>query len=86
MSTRLRIGVIGCGFFARNHLHAWRELPGVELAAVCDADAARARAAAREFAVPGCHAYAGRMLATERLDAVDIDAITRCGATTPGAT
>ena len=22
----IRIGVIGCGFYAQNHLHAWKDL------------------------------------------------------------
>ena len=26
----LRGGLIGCGFFAVNHLHAWREIEGAE--------------------------------------------------------
>ena len=30
--------LIGCGFFARNHLHAWRGLEEAELVAVCDRD------------------------------------------------
>lgn len=37
MTERYRAGLIGCGFFARNHLHAWRDLgESVELVAVCD--------------------------------------------------
>jgi len=29
-----RFAVIGCGFFAQNHLHAWRDIKDVELVAV----------------------------------------------------
>ena len=45
---RTALGVIGCGFFAQNHLHAWTDLAGkgVEIVAVCDIDEAKARAAA----------------------------------------
>jgi D-apiose dehydrogenase len=68
----LRAGVIGCGFFAQNHLHAWQSIPGVQLAAVCDRDEARARAAAAEFGVPGCYTDAAEMFAQEHLDFVDI--------------
>ena len=25
-TARTRVGLIGCGFFARNHLHAWKDL------------------------------------------------------------
>lgn len=44
--TTTAVGLIGCGFFARNHLHAWRDLAaqGAALAAVCDIDPARAKA------------------------------------------
>lgn len=33
-NSPLRVGVIGCGFFAENHLAAWTEIEGVTLAAV----------------------------------------------------
>lgn len=68
---RLRFALLGCGFFAQNHLHAWREIADVELVAVCDIDPQRARAAAAEF---GGRAYtsAEELLAREQLDFVDI--------------
>lgn len=65
--------LIGCGFFARNHLQAWRDLADrARLVAVCDRDAARAAAAAAEFGVPRWYVDAAAMLAAERLDFVDI--------------
>ncbi len=69
---RLRAAVIGCGFFAQNHLHAWQMIEGVDLVAVCDRDEARARAAAENFSVPGCYTDAAAMFAAETLDFVDI--------------
>ncbi len=72
---RPRGAVIGCGFFAQNHLHAWRDLAAaglVELAAVCDLDEAKAARAATEFGVPRHYADAQAMLAAERPDFVDI--------------
>lgn len=70
----LRGGVIGCGFFAQDHLHAWRDLAaeGVDLVAVCDLDEGKAQAAARAFGIPRHYGDAGRMLGAERLDFVDI--------------
>lgn len=70
---RSAIGVVGCGFFARFHLNAWRDLArdGAELVAVCDLDAAKAEAAGREFGVRW-YTDASRMFATEKLDLVDI--------------
>jgi D-apiose dehydrogenase len=74
MSGPTRIGVIGCGFFARNHLNSWKDLrdQGAELTAVCDVDGAKARAAAEEFGVPRWYDSAEAMFAGEKLDLVDI--------------
>ena len=70
---RTRIGLIGCGFYAQNHLHAWSDLhaEGADLVAVCDLDAAKANAAAQKF---GAKAYtdAEMMFADEQIDLVDI--------------
>jgi D-apiose dehydrogenase len=70
--ARLRAGLIGCGFFAQNHLHAWRDIEGVELAAVCDLDAAKAKRAAEDFGAARHYTDAKAMLASERLDFVDV--------------
>ena len=66
----MRGGMIGCGFFARNHLAAWRDL-GVEMV-LCDRAIDKARALASEFGAPAVYADAAAMLAGERLDFVDI--------------
>lgn len=72
--NRTNVAVVGCGFFARNHLHAWKDLAakGVELTAVCDVDPAKAKAAAEAFGVPRWYEDMDRMLDGERLDLVDI--------------
>lgn len=73
MTERLRAGLIGCGFFAQNHLHAWKDLgDAVDLVAVCDRDRSKAEAAAVQFAVPQVYDDAAKMLAEARLDFVDI--------------
>ncbi len=68
----LRFGVIGCGFWAKTQLHAWREIEDVELVAVCDIDAAKAEQTAREFGAPAVYTDAEAMLGQESLDFVDI--------------
>jgi predicted dehydrogenase len=47
----MRGALIGAGFFARNHMQAWRDLAceGARIAGVCDLDSARAQAMAAEF-------------------------------------
>ncbi len=74
MAERIAVGVVGCGFFARNHLSSWRDLAGegAALAAVCDIDPAKASAAAEVFGVPRWYSDPERMLAEERLGLVDI--------------
>ena len=73
MAAKLRMGVIGCGFYAQNHLNAWRDLGTVvELAAVCDVDPAKTKTAAAKFGVPKTYNDARQMLETEKLDFVDI--------------
>ena len=67
----VRIALVGCGFFARNHMLAWRDLPGARVVAVCDLDPARAEAFAAEF---GARPFtdAAAMLADVRPDIADI--------------
>lgn len=71
---KTRVAVVGCGFFAQNHLNAWRDLAakGVELTAVCDVDPAKAKAAAAAFGVPRWYEDIDRMLDSETVDLIDI--------------
>lgn len=64
--------VIGCGFFAQNQLHAWADLPGAQIVALCDRDAARLAETAARFGIARTYTDAATMLAAEVLDFVDI--------------
>ena len=70
--TTLRGALIGCGFFARNHLHAWQQLSGVQIVALCDADPQRLVEASALFGITRTYTSAQALLAGERLDFVDI--------------
>ena len=74
MPDRIALGIIGCGFFAQNHLRAWNALKdqGVEIAAVCDRDPAKAKAAAEVYGAPRFYTDAEEMLANENLGLLDI--------------
>ncbi len=48
-TRKLRVAVVGCGEFGRNHARAYREIETVELAGVYDRDAERAGKIAQEF-------------------------------------
>jgi len=68
----LRGGLIGCGFFAQNHLNAWRDVRGAEIAAVCDTDGDRARSCAESFGIPRFYTDPEAMLREGGLDFVDV--------------
>lgn len=72
MSQRLRGTVIGCGFFAENHLNAWATIPDVELVGVCDLDPAKAESAKQRFGAAQAYTDAATMLRETRPDFVDI--------------
>jgi predicted dehydrogenase len=71
---RTTLAVIGCGFFAQNHLNSWKDLAakGVDIVAVCDVDRAKAQAAAEKFGIPHGYADAEALFRAHKLDLVDI--------------
>lgn len=68
----LRGTLVGCGFFAANHLNAWNDIAGVEIVAICDLDSAKAEKYAQMFRIPRHYADAEDMLRSEKPDFVDI--------------
>lgn len=70
--TTFRGALIGCGFFARNHMHGWAQADGAGIVAVCDRDPARAEDFARAFGVASVHTDAAAMLDEIGPDFVDI--------------
>jgi D-apiose dehydrogenase len=73
MATANRRGaLIGCGFFSKNHLHAWNQLDGVEIVALCDANLERLQETAAQFGIAKTYTSAEQMFANEKLDFVDI--------------
>lgn len=68
---RLRVAVIGAGYFAGFHYEAWARHPRAELVGACDLDAAKAEAMATAH---GGAAFTdpARMIAALRPDLVDI--------------
>lgn len=68
---KARIGIIGCGFWARYQVAAWNELP-VEIIAVCDPDGIKAKDLAHKFGIPNYYTGATALLSHEKPDLVDI--------------
>jgi predicted dehydrogenase len=48
---RTRVALVGTGYIADTHLEALREIPEVEVVALCDVALARARAAAQRHSI-----------------------------------
>lgn len=71
-SRPFRGALIGCGFFAQNHLHAWRNIDGADIVALCDADPRRLQATGAAFGITRLYGDAATMLKEEALDFVDI--------------
>ena len=46
---KVRVAVVGCGEFGRNHIRVYRAMPGVEVVGVLDANPARAAQVAQEL-------------------------------------
>ena len=47
----LRLAIVGCGFWARFQIAAWRELAGVEIVALYNRTRSKAEALAEEFGI-----------------------------------
>lgn len=48
---KLKVAVIGVGFWGKNHVRVFRELPETDLVAVCDRDIERAEEVAKKYEV-----------------------------------
>lgn len=68
----VRIALVGCGRISGNHFDAFRKIDGLQLVAVCDSVAERARAAAESNGVPSFTAV------EEMLHGVACDAVAIC--------
>ena len=68
-----RGGLIGCGFFAVNHMHGWRDADGAEIVAICDRDPERLRTVGDQFGMERRYADAAEMMAKEKLDFVELE-------------
>src|SRR5512137_603459 len=68
---KLGVAVIGTGFWGRNHARVYKELESTELVAICDRDAARAKAVAGQFGVKP-YTNSSWMLKDKKVEAVSV--------------
>ncbi|MFB3880530.1 MAG: Gfo/Idh/MocA family protein [Armatimonadota bacterium] len=72
MRKAVRLGIVGAGAIGNSHLEASRLCSGVEVTAVCDVHAGRARQAAEKFGVANVFGDHRKMLAAGIVDAVTV--------------
>jgi len=68
----LRVGFVGCGWISTYQIEGWRQIPDVEVVAVCDREAARAHRLALQYGIPWSGDDAARMMEKCKLDILDI--------------
>jgi predicted dehydrogenase len=73
MTTPLRIGVIGAGAIATlGHIPGFQRLPDVQVAAICDANVARAQNVAVQFGIPAVYEDYQSLLVEADLEAITV--------------
>ena len=77
--SKLGVAVIGVGFWGKNHVRVFSELPGTQLIAVCDVDVEKAKAIAGQY---GVEAYSDSRKLLKRKD---VEAVSICTWTTTHA-
>jgi len=68
----LRVAVAGAGYFCQFQLDGWRRIPGIEIAAICNRDTAKAHALADRFGIPRVFGSLDSMLDGCEADILDI--------------
>ena len=75
-TSPIRIAVLGCGAFGKNHLRVWRQLaaadPALHLAALVEPDPIRAAALAAEFSIPAYPSVDALLAAHPNLTAASV--------------
>ncbi|MEK1896977.1 MAG: Gfo/Idh/MocA family oxidoreductase [Rhizobium sp.] len=70
--TELKGALIGCGFFAINQMHAWTDVEGARITAICDRDPERLRVVGDQFGIDRRYSDAEALFADGGFDFVDI--------------
>ena len=69
---KLKGALIGCGFFAENHILAWKELRNIEIICVCDLDIKKANKFKSKFQILHSYSSIELMLKKHNIDFVDV--------------
>ncbi len=74
-SKKLRVGIIGTGWIAANHIEKYKEMPDVEVVAGADLVPGKAEAFFKRFGVENVKCYKDHK---ELIDAGEVDAVSIC--------
>ncbi len=69
---QVRIGIIGCGQIAQQHLAAYAKIPDANVVACADIAPSAADSSAKTFGIPNVYYSAREMLERDDLDAIDV--------------
>ena len=72
MSKKLKIGIIGTGNIAEEHISAYKKNPNVELYAFCDLDEELLKQKGEKHGVTRLFTDKNEMLKLEEIDAVSV--------------
>jgi predicted dehydrogenase len=70
--TKFRVGIIGTGAIAQEHLRSYAAHPDVEVVAVSDLNLERAKSVADQFGAPRAYGDPAELLADDEVDGVSI--------------
>ncbi|KAB2688692.1 Gfo/Idh/MocA family protein [Brucella pseudogrignonensis] len=70
--AQLNGALIGCGFFAINQMHAWNDVSGAKIVAICDRDPERLKIVGDQFGIERRYTDAQALFADGGIDFVDI--------------
>ena len=70
--TELKGALIGCGFFAINQMHAWNDVGGARIVAICDRDPERLKIVGDQFGIERRYSDANALFSDGGFDFVDI--------------
>lgn len=70
--AELNGALIGCGFFAINQMHAWKDVSGASIVAICDRDPERLKIVGDQFGIERRYTDAQALFADGGIDFVDI--------------
>jgi predicted dehydrogenase len=68
----LKIGIVGCGKIADQHVEAIHRIPDCEVVALCDRESLMAKQLGERFGISACFSELSEMLKAARLDVVHI--------------